>query len=78
VNGRRLDAAAVQSFYYHNQGQFGQEETATTVPADMYYVLGDNSSSSHDSRFWGFVPKRFLIGKAMWIFWPPKRVRALR
>lgn len=78
VNGRRLDAAAVQDFTYHNQGQFGQEGAATTVPADMYYVLGDNSSSSHDSRFWGFVPKRFLIGKAVYIFWPPKRVRALR
>lgn len=78
VNGRRPDAAVVQDFSYHNQGQFGQEGTATTVPADMYYVLGDNSSSSHDSRFWGFVPKRFLIGKAVYIFWPPKRLRALR
>jgi signal peptidase I len=44
----------------------------------MYFVLGDNSASSHDSRFWGFVPKRFMIGQAICIFWPPKRIRALR
>ena len=64
--------------YYYNQGQFGQEHGVVDVPPDMYYVLGDNSSSSHDSRFWGFVPKRFLIGRAICIFWPPKRIRVLR
>ena len=78
VNDRPLDSPIAQGVHYYNQGQFGQEGTATTVPAQMYYVLGDNSASSHDSRFWGFVPKRFLIGKAVCIFWPPNRIRALR
>lgn len=77
VNGQPAQAP-IPTTYYHNQGQFGQARTATDVPEGMYYVLGDNSSSSHDSRFWGFVPRRLLIGKAMCIFWPPKRIHALR
>jgi signal peptidase I len=48
------------------------------VPPDSYYMLGDNSASSHDSRFWGFVPKRLIIGKALYIFWPPWRMRQLQ
>ena len=78
ISGRASDSPILNGLHYHNQGPFGQEGTPTTVPAETYYVLGDNSSSSHDSRFWGFVPKRLLIGKAVCIFWPPKRLRALR
>ena len=79
VNGRTASEGEVgPTTYYYNQGPFGQEHTVTDVPKDMYFVLGDNSSSSHDSRFWGFVPKRLLIGRALCIFWPPTRLRALR
>lgn len=63
---------------YYNQGSFGQEHQVITVPEGTYYVLGDNSGSSHDSRFWGFVPKRLVIGRAIGIFWPPNRWRLLR
>ena len=77
INGQPDASAGLSTTYYYNQGEYGQEHAATKVPADMYYVLGDNSASSHDSRFWGFVPKRFLIGKALCIFWPPKRIQAL-
>jgi len=75
VNGQ--PATLQQTYYYYNQGQFGQEHGVTRVPEGTYYVLGDNSSSSHDSRFWGFVPKRLLIGKAICIFWPLNRIQAL-
>ncbi|MBI4322690.1 MAG: signal peptidase I [Candidatus Omnitrophica bacterium] len=79
VNGRIASGGeASPTTYYYNQGPFGQEHAVTDVPQGMYFVLGDNSSSSHDSRFWGFVPKRLLIGRAMCIFWPPTRLRALR
>lgn len=49
--------------------------------ADLYYIqpghylcLGDNSASSSDSRSWGLVPERLLLGKAVFVFWPASRI----
>jgi signal peptidase I len=79
VNGEPLDGTGIFSRnFYYNQGQYGQERQAIDVPEGSFFVLGDNSSSSHDSRFWGFVPKELLIGRAMCIFWPFTRWRVLR
>ena len=79
VNGQPLDGPGIfgHNFYY-NQGLYGQERQIITVPKNSFFVLGDNSSSSHDSRFWGFVPRPLLIGRAMVIFWPVTRWRLLR
>jgi signal peptidase I len=79
VNGEPLDGSGIFSAnHYYNQGPNGQEHQVVQVPQGTFYVLGDNSSSSHDSRFWGFVPKQLLIGRAMCIFWPLTRWRILR
>jgi signal peptidase I len=43
------------------------------VPAEHYFVLGDNSAESHDSRFWGFVPAKSVCGRPLFIFYPPGR-----
>jgi len=48
------------------------------VPQDNYFVLGDNSASSKDSRYWGYVNDKYLIGKALLIYWPPNRIRILK
>jgi signal peptidase I len=39
------------------------------VPAEKYFVMGDNRSNSLDSRFWGFVPRDLVIGRAMFVYW---------
>jgi signal peptidase I len=43
------------------------------VPADSYLVFGDNRDNSRDSRYWGFVPDRLIVGKAfaIWMHMPP-------
>jgi signal peptidase I len=45
-----------------------------TVPRGEYYMMGDNRPDSEDSRFWGPVPRAWLIGKAFLTYWPPDRI----
>jgi signal peptidase I len=48
-----------------------------TVPAGDYYMMGDNRPDSEDSRFWGPVPRAWIIGKAFLTYWPPDRIGLL-
>ncbi len=45
-----------------------------TVPAGMYFMMGDNRGASDDSRFWGPVPRKWIIGGAFATYWPPDRL----
>lgn len=39
------------------------------IPAGKYFVMGDNRNNSEDSRYWGFVPRELVIGRAMFVYW---------
>jgi signal peptidase I len=45
-----------------------------TIPPDSYFMMGDNRGASDDSRFWGPVPRKWIIGKAFATYWPPDRI----
>lgn len=57
------------------------EQAPLTIPADSYFVLGDNRNASYDSHAWEiakpFVPEDQIIGKAVVRFWPPTRLGGL-
>lgn len=71
VNGSAIDEPYVR---FHDR----RSAPERLVPADTYYVLGDNRAKSDDSRAWGFVPKVDLIGRAMFGVWPAAHIGALR
>jgi signal peptidase I len=75
INGQQIKDPKISKNFYYNAGEYGAEGKEVTVPSESYFVLGDNSASSRDSRYWGFVQHKDVLGKALFIWWPPKRVR---
>ncbi len=73
VNGQALVENYVPEEYRDQSSM-----TETAVPKDEYFVLGDHRSSSNDSRAWGMVPRRYIYGKAVFIYWPLDKMGVLR
>ncbi len=68
VNGEQLSEKG-----YTLRPDFGNYGPAV-VPMNQYFVLGDNRNNSEDSRFFGYVPRANIIGKALFIYWPAQRI----
>ena len=66
VNGQALKETYTQ---YIDPGSIYARYGPYTVPADHYFARGDNRDNSQDSRFWGSVPRDYLLGKALVIYW---------
>ena len=77
INGQIVQEPHINRVYYLNRGTYGAENQPIKVPDGNVFVLGDNTASSHDSRYWGFVPEKSIIGRAEFIYWPLDRVKML-
>lgn len=49
--------------------QFGVAGKPSVVPENEFFVMGDSRDNSEDSRFWGFVPRDLIVGRAMFVYW---------
>ncbi len=77
INGEELKSLqTIAERYYYNEGMYG--EGLVKIPDNTYFVMGDNTRNSKDSRFWGFVPKKNLLGKAFFVYWPLTKMRITR
>ncbi len=73
-NGRREPDAYIAACGEAAECTFSR---SVRVPAGDYYVMGDNRGDSDDSRYWGPVPQRYIIGVAFFTYWPLDRIGVL-
>jgi signal peptidase I len=87
VNGTKIDEPYAHYLFPQGEG----DESATfdvrerygpvTVPANHYFMMGDNRDNSQDSRYWGFLPAHYVKGRALMIYWsfemPPGEDRSI-
>jgi signal peptidase I len=74
VNGERI----VELYVNDKSGKPSGNYDATTVPEDSFFVLGDNRNNSEDSRAFGFLKRTQVVGQAVMIYWPLRRIQVLR
>ena len=78
INGQRIEENYINGPTYgtYSAPTFGP----VLVPEGHYFVLGDNRRNSDDSRYpdVGFVPRRYLVGRAMFVYWPLNQISWIR
>jgi signal peptidase I len=73
LNGKKVDDDSYTSHrdprLYPRNFQPRDNYGPLTVPEDSYFCMGDNRDHSHDSRYWGTLPKRYVKGRAFLVYW---------
>jgi len=78
IDGRRLSESYIKADRRDLDSKTMRDIPPTgrlsRIPKDMYLMEGDNRAHSCDSRVWGLVPRRSIIGKVFFTYWPPNRI----
>lgn len=65
---RTIDLGAVDNFPNREACVYSYEKFTCIVPEGNYFMMGDNRDNSADSRYWGFVPNKNIVGKAFFVW----------
>jgi signal peptidase I len=76
VNGQLLEEDYVPAINRDSVSWRDGEEQI--IPPEDYFVMGDHRNSSSDSRTWGYVPRRNIYGRAVFVYWPLDKMGALK
>lgn len=78
IQSQTLEEEYLPTDFYTSAGSFLKNGQTVTVPEDQFFALGDNRSHSSDSREWGFVPRQNIVGRALFRYWPLKRIGVIK
>jgi signal peptidase I len=65
---RTINLGAVEEFPHHENCTYSYDQFTCIVPEGNYFMMGDNRDNSADSRYWGFVPDKNIVGKAVFVW----------
>ena len=65
---RPFEPSQVDNFPHRDSCTYTEETFTCTVPEGNYFMMGDNRDNSADSRYWGFVPNKNIVGKAFFVW----------
>ena len=77
INGKELEEGYIPPNFRTFGNQALKEDQTITLGKDEYFVMGDNREHSSDSRVFGIIYKRDIVGRAWFVYWPPARVRII-